>query len=107
MARAALLVLLLLAGCAAPPEDGAAPAAAAPAFFDAPSCDEGGGYVVWNPDGLYDERAGTLPAPFEVADVTDDLGAPPVTAFGEASRRPLAGAYHVVVTCPTWTLDGV
>jgi hypothetical protein len=115
MPRAVLAVLVVLvalvAGCTAPsvspsPEADAPPGTLASALFESDSCEEGGGYVVWNPDGLNDERAGYLAPPFEFADVSEDLGHPPVTAFGEVSRTPLAGAYHAVVSCPTWTFQG-
>ena len=110
MTRGLVVALVALAaGCAAPSPsaDAELPVPEMLELFSSPSCDEGGGYVVWNPDGLHDERAGRIPKPFEFADASGDLGDPPVTAFGERSRKPLAGAYHVVVSCPTWTFQGV
>ncbi|HVM44683.1 MAG TPA: hypothetical protein VM582_02010 [Candidatus Thermoplasmatota archaeon] len=109
MTRATLVALVaLLAGCVTAPAGGPDTAqAAAPALFASDSCEEGGGYVVWNTDAPIDDPAGNLPEPFVYADATDDLDSPPVTAYGEPSRRPLEGAYHAVISCPTWTFRGV
>lgn len=109
MARALVLtVVALLAGCTAPaeapPEIGGHAAAV---LFASASCDEGGSYVVWNQGGLGDRFGGILPEPFVYADATEDTGNPPITAWGEVPQKPLAGAYHAVLSCPTWSIGGV
>lgn len=102
-----LALALLAAGCvAAPAPEPAAPAPAAGLAFHVASgsCAEGGGYVTWN---MEDDR--DVPAPFEGADVRDDLGNPPFNG-GTGSPVPrgnMTGAYHATIHCPDYTLDGV
>lgn len=109
VARVTLAVLLtaLLAGCAAPAAqtDSAASTKPVAPFIEATLCHEGGGYVTWNMD-----VEGEVPPPFEGHNVRDDLGDPPFN--GGADRNPIpdeniSGAYHGVIHCPAWTLDGV
>lgn len=113
---------LLLAGCTAPPSDEPAVAPGAtvlpPTFaLEASGCDEGGSYVTWN--AFPGDR--NFPPPFTPVDVSDDVGNPPTTSLGGSPQDPasepwmhldvvpgptVTGAYHALVRCETWSLDG-
>lgn len=116
---APFVIVALLAGCAASQDPPAAsldpPPAAGLAFrVDATDCAEAGGYVTWNvipndPD---------LPPGFDTRHVSAEIGDPPFTTVGGGPtilRTPadaipgpnVTGAYHPIMHCPTWTLDGV
>lgn len=108
-ALAFVLVALLATGCAAPaattpPASPSPGAEAAPLFrLTSDSCDEGGGYVTWNT--VEDNQA---PPPFEIADVHDDLGNPPINNNGNPIPDDnVTGAYHTTIHCAKYTLDGV
>lgn len=97
-------LLVLLAGCLAPVSDPLPSPAAPPAFrLVASGCEEGGGYVTWN--AIEDNQA---PPPLQVADVSADLGHPPVNNNGApVPDGNVTGAYHATLVCPRWSLDGV
>jgi hypothetical protein len=117
-AKALVLVIALLAGCTTPePSSTSLPdtmQAAATFQLDAQGCTEAGAYVTWNafpndPD---------LPPGFDTRHVSKDIGDPPFTTVGggptvlrtpaDAVAGPnVTGAYHPIMRCATWTLDGV
>lgn len=102
------LCALILAGCAAPAADTIAPDAALAEEARGPSlglsasgCLEGGGHSV------HRKMDGYLPAPWEPADVLDDVGPQIVhSELGGIVTGPTMGNYHATVTCDSWTLDG-
>lgn len=115
-----LLIIALLAGCATAPSapssslDGPSASIASAFRVDAQDCREGGAYVTWNvipndPD---------LPPGFDTRHVSSDIGDPPITTLGggptvlhtpaDMMAGPnVTGAYHPLMHCATWTLDGV
>lgn len=116
-----VVLIALLAGCVAapqesPPHSSEAPSPKADEGFriEGRDCSEGGAYVTWNafpndPD---------LPPGFATRHVAADLGDPPTNSLGGEPDRlhtpanavpsdNVTGAYHPIMYCPTWILDGV
>lgn len=122
MKRARLLALAvvsvaLLVGCMARPEPSASAqgtgpipsaqqATTAAPVVHARNCTQAGGFSTYN-DGT-DAQFFPLPAPFQRADVRDDVGNWPVT-FGTLKEPSLGkqfGNYHASIVCSEYTLDG-
>jgi hypothetical protein len=116
LALAIVLSGVLAAGCFGPEDTNEASGLPVPAPFvlRAQGCQEAGAYVTWNviPDDP------DIPPGFDTRHVASDLGDPPITTLGggpTVQHTPLdmmpgsnvTGAYHPILHCATWQLDGV
>lgn len=108
-----LVAALAFAGCVAPPiaeppvESDTADASA-PSSLEAMGCIQAGGHSTY--DKTEFDSYGILPAPWESADVTEDLGGAPIVSsegfVGVHDGDAIVGNYHVSVVCESHVVDG-